>query len=517
MTPVAASHTLPHSSTIPQISKLGILTLYGYGIRVTMQAGHLQLEDGIGPDRRKLRLPRVAHGLKRLVCIGEDGFVTLSALRWLSDVGASFVMLDRLGKVRVVTGPTSASEARLRRAQALAVGNGTAILIAREIIAAKLRGQETLVREKLVNAETANVIAAFRDCLSQAHNIDAIRVIESRAAAAYWSAWHELPILFARKDAKRVPSHWLRFGTRRSPLTGGPRLSVNPANTLINYTNAVAESECRLGASACGLDPGIGFIHTDTANRDSLALDLIEPIRPAVEAWLLDWLMREPLRRSDFFETANGNCRISSDLCSKLSGTAPTWGKLVAPWAEYVAHSLLSGTTQVRAVPGLKTPLTQSHRREAKCASAPRVKLPKTEHHCRGCGKPIGIESDHCAKCAAPLTRRTFDAGRKMAHDPESRARRSITNKAQAERIKNWRPTELPTWLTRQCYLSRIVPALATVTKAQIRSALDISEPHASYIQNGKRIPHARHWQTLAELAQVSSVEVPNTIHEVST
>jgi hypothetical protein len=100
---MAASHTLQHSSAIPQISELGVLTLYGYGIRVTMQAGHLQLEDGIGPERRKLRLPRVNHRLKRLVCVSEDGFVTLSALKWLTETGASFVMLDRLGKVRVVT------------------------------------------------------------------------------------------------------------------------------------------------------------------------------------------------------------------------------------------------------------------------------------------------------------------------------------------------------------------------------------------------------------------------------
>src|SRR5881398_3241495 len=141
---MAASHTLPHSLAIPQISKLDVLTLYGYGIRVTMQAGHLQIEDGIADDRYKFRLPRVNHRLKRLVCVGDDGFITLSALRWLSDVGASFVMLDRLGKVRVVTGPTSPSEARLRRSQALALGNGTATRIARELISAKLTGQEVL-------------------------------------------------------------------------------------------------------------------------------------------------------------------------------------------------------------------------------------------------------------------------------------------------------------------------------------------------------------------------------------
>ena len=173
------------------------------------------------------------------------------------------------------------------------------------------------------------------------------------------------PILFPRKDTSRIPSHWLTFGPRHSPLTGGPRLSVNPANSLLNYTNAVAESECRLAACACGLDPALGVLHSDTANRDSLALDLIETIRPAIEAWILDWLIREPLRRSDFVETANGNCRLSSSLCSKLSETAPTWGKLVAPWAEYVAHSLRGGhASRPQTTRRLATPLTQNNRRK---------------------------------------------------------------------------------------------------------------------------------------------------------
>src|SRR6185312_10494626 len=168
---MAASHTLSHSFTIPQIPKLGVLTLYGYGIRITMQSGHLQIEDGIGPERRKFRLPRVNHRLKRLVCIGEDGFVTLSALRWLSEMGSSFVMLDRMGKVRVVTGPVSPSEARLRRAQALALNNGTALHITRKLIAAKLSGQETLVREKLHNSAVAGSIAVLGDRLAEASDL----------------------------------------------------------------------------------------------------------------------------------------------------------------------------------------------------------------------------------------------------------------------------------------------------------------------------------------------------------
>ena len=219
--------------------------------------------------------------------------------------------------------------------------------IARELISAKLSGQEVLVREKLKDIRTADFIAALGARLRDATDLDAIRGIESRAAAEYWNAWRDLPILFPRKDANRIPSHWLSFGPRHSPLTGGPRLSVNPPNTLLNYINAVAESECRLAACACGLDPALGVLHADTANRDSLALDFIETIRPAIEAWILDWLMHEPLRRSDFIEATNGNCRLSSSLCCKLSETAPIWGKLVAPWAEYVAHSLRACPTDV--------------------------------------------------------------------------------------------------------------------------------------------------------------------------
>src|SRR6266849_10160848 len=127
---MAASHNLPQSHAI---RKSGVLVLNGYGIRVQVHAGHLVLHDGIADERRTLRLPRVNHGLKRLVLIGSDGFITLEALRWLADQGAAFVMLDRRGKVLLTTGPVYPSDARLRRSQALASHSGAALLIAREL------------------------------------------------------------------------------------------------------------------------------------------------------------------------------------------------------------------------------------------------------------------------------------------------------------------------------------------------------------------------------------------------
>ena len=57
-----------------------------------MQAGHLQIEDSLADDRYKFGLPRVNHRLKRLVCIGDDGFITLSALRGFAEAISSRVL-----------------------------------------------------------------------------------------------------------------------------------------------------------------------------------------------------------------------------------------------------------------------------------------------------------------------------------------------------------------------------------------------------------------------------------------
>jgi len=153
-----------------------------------MQCGHLEIEDGIGPERRKIRLARVGHGLKRLVIVGSDGFISLAALQWLADQNASFVMLNPDGTVLASTGPVRPSEAKLRRAQALSHSSGAALQISRELISCKLLGHEQVARDKLLDTRTADSIACFRTELSSAESISSIRLIESQGARVHWSA-----------------------------------------------------------------------------------------------------------------------------------------------------------------------------------------------------------------------------------------------------------------------------------------------------------------------------------------
>src|SRR5262249_48103445 len=162
--------------------------LVGYGIQVRVERGHLILDDGIGSDRRHFRLPRVAHSLRRLVVIGSDGFVSLAALRWLADQKASFLFLERDGRVLATTGPVHPSDARLRRAQALAHSSGTALRIARELVRRKIAGQANVARYKLQDSAVADAIDKFNFELPRADTIPTVRIIESRAAYVYWSA-----------------------------------------------------------------------------------------------------------------------------------------------------------------------------------------------------------------------------------------------------------------------------------------------------------------------------------------
>ena len=249
---MSASGTLPHSHAI---RKSGVLVLSGYGIRVHINAGHLLARDGIADERRTIRLPRVGHGLRRLVIIGSDGFITFEALRWISDVGASFLMLDRTGKVLAVTGPVAPSDSKLRRAQSLALGNGTALKISKELISQKIAGQELLVREMLHDGATADAIARFRTTLPAAESIERLTLIEAAAAKLHWHSWADLPILWPRKDQKLVPIHWKKFGSRISPLTHSPRLAAQstecPAQSALFR---ILESEARLSAVAMGMD-----------------------------------------------------------------------------------------------------------------------------------------------------------------------------------------------------------------------------------------------------------------------
>jgi CRISPR/Cas system-associated endonuclease Cas1 len=181
-----------------------------------------------------------------------------------------------------------------------------------------------------------------------------------------------------------MPEHWRTFGTRSSPLTDSPRSAANPANALLNYLYSMLEAEARIALLTVGLDPGMGVLHADQRNRDSLACDVMEAVRPQVDAFVLGLLQTHTFSVRDFFETRQGICRLLPPMTQLLAETAPQWAKAIAPHAEEVARTLFAAReaplsteltvarhatspARTRHAPAkninhLPTPLTESHR-----------------------------------------------------------------------------------------------------------------------------------------------------------
>jgi len=289
-------------------------------------------------------------------------------------------------------------------------------------------------------------------------------------------------------------------------LTHSPRLASSPPNALLNVLYALLESESRLAAAAMGLDPGIGVLHVDTANRDSLACDVMEVCRPKVDAFVLNWPQNEPLRKSDFWEDRNGNCRLVSALAIKLAQTSHTWRKFVAPIAEYVAQELWASISRPASTltrQRIATRLTQRNKREAKGSDVPPVKVPKPERVCRGCGKAVQGDSIHCAECDVDIaTKRLVEVaqvGRLAGHTPAAITKEAATHRRHARERFAWNPASQPDWLSEQAFSEKVQPALANVSATAIAKRIGVSRWYAGRIREGYR-PHPRHWKSLAEL-----------------
>ena len=251
------------------------------------------------------------------------------------------------------------------------------------------------------------------------------------------------------------------------------------------------------------------MLHRDAPNRDSLACDLMEPVRPLVDAYLFDWISRGPLRRDWFFEKSNGNCRLMGPFAAQLSETALIWRRAIAPYAERAAKILWQGRSKRSPFNPLPTRLTQSRRSrtETSASTSTSPAIPETQPRCPICGAVVTTGSRYCVKCVPIVNRENLlqqaKLGRIATHSPTAEARRSATQRKQFDAIRKWNPSELPDWLNEKAYRNEILPRLSKLTVKAIRLALDVSHPYATNIRRGAVLPHPRHWIALAKLTGI--------------
>ncbi len=198
--------------------------------------------------------------------------------------------------------------------------------------------------------------------------------------------------------------------------------------------------------------------------------------------------------------------RLMGPFAAQLSETAGAWRKAVSPYAEQAAKIFWQGRSKKSRFTFLPTRLTQTRRSLAKSGNliANVAMVPKTNPRCPLCGANVTTGSLYCAKCVPAVNRENLltqaKLGRIATHNAIAEARRSVTQARQAQALRNWNPSDLPTWLDEDCYRREILPRLSNFTVKKIRLTIDVSHPYATLIRRGVSIPHPRHWLPLAEL-----------------
>jgi hypothetical protein len=126
---------------------------------------------------------------------------------------------------------------------------------------------------------------------------------------------------------------------------------------------------------------------------------------------------------------------------------------------------------------------------------------------CRTCGTKVTEGYERCVYCKiAACTKALIQAaqkGRLISHSAEGETKRGESRRRHAAALRAWQSSNQPYWLNEQTYLREIQPRLASMAVPTIRKALGVSKGYATKIQSGKRLPHPRHWHSLALLVGV--------------
>ena len=212
--------------------------------------------------------------------------------------------------------------------------------IGRQILSAKARAQAQIIRDVFGKPDEAEQITAYAEKIATAATMAKLREHEAHAALWYFGTWTgRVAIPWHRRDIDRVPVNWCNYPGRRSLIGDKKRHATDPVNAMLNFCYTLGYAEARTACIKAGLDPRLGYFHNDDPARDSLALDVLEAVRPEIDRYVLGLLGLGGTMRiftpRDFSEHSApyfpGTCRITAPLTHELAERSVAWSRTAAP------------------------------------------------------------------------------------------------------------------------------------------------------------------------------------------
>lgn len=147
-------------------------------------------------------------------------------------------------------------------------------------------------------------LKSFLEYIQNAKSMDQLRGYEGEAASIYFGVFDEL-ILQQKKDFV------FQGRNKRPPLDN--------VNAMLSFVYTLLTNQITSALETIGLDPYVGYMHTDRPGRASLSLDLIEELRAVMaDRFVLSLINKKIVSGKNFTRKENGVVLMDADLRKKL-------------------------------------------------------------------------------------------------------------------------------------------------------------------------------------------------------
>lgn len=214
------------------------------------------------------------------------------------------------GEILARTCAESNGNVLLRRAQyRIADDEQQSCAIARTMIFGKLSNSASVIRRTLrdhshrvegLGLETVTEqLCNLRELTMQCVELDVLRGLEGTGATAYFGIFDSL--ILSRKE-----SFFFHGRNRRPPL--------DRVNAMLSFAYSMLAHDCASALESVGLDAYVGFLHRDRPGRTSLALDLMEELRPCMaDRFVITLINNRIMKPEDFQIQDSGAVLLTED------------------------------------------------------------------------------------------------------------------------------------------------------------------------------------------------------------
>jgi len=183
--------------------------------------------------------------------------------------------------------------------------------------------------------QTADLISNNIEKVNLCNNVDEIRGIEGETARMYFRTFGQM----IRKDGFIFNGR-----SKRPPLDN--------VNALLSFCYTLLTLEIKSALETVGLDPYVGFMHTDRAGRPALALDLVEELRAfAVDNFVINIVNLGQVNTKDFYEKEGGAVLFTDEGRRKILKLWEDRKK------DTIKHKIINEKLQIGLVPYVQAQL----------------------------------------------------------------------------------------------------------------------------------------------------------------